>query len=220
MTSTLMKAESALAKSEQELYEAMTGAFESFYSQGVILRRIMVDMEFKNAGFESFADYMNERQPCGIQMRQAYRLIQATEVRKLLPVLSDSDNGIWSEWTIRPLLHKDFEPSDQKRLGKKIATRVKNGEKLTAALVKQVCDAQILLVRMTQDMCLEASRPGRNAKSQVLHLDMLLPYVKYFCAAQLLVGMSENSSDLRRLVQSVMQRRRCFTSSCFCPLVK
>ena len=38
------------------------------------------------------------------------------------------------------MLHKDFEPSDQKRLGKKIATRVKNGEKLTAALVKQVCD--------------------------------------------------------------------------------
>ena len=57
-------------------------------------------------------------------------------------------------------------------------------------LVKHVCDAQFLLVRMTQDMCLEASRPGRNAKSQVLHLDMLLPSVKYFCAAQLLVGMS------------------------------
>ena len=140
MTSTLMKAESALAKSEHELSEAMQAAFESFYSQGVILERILMDKEFKDAGFESFADYMNERQPCGIQMRQAYRLIQATEVRKLLPVLSDSDNGIWSEWTIRPLLHKDFSPNDQRRIGKKIATRVKNGEKLTAALVKSICD--------------------------------------------------------------------------------
>ena len=56
--------------------------------------------------------------------------------------------------------------------------------------VKQDCDAQCLFVGMTPDMCLEASRPGRNAKRQVLHLDMLLPSVKYFCAAQLLVGMS------------------------------
>ena len=61
---------------------------------------------------------------------------------------------------------------------------------LVLPFVKQVCDAQILLVRITQDVCLEASRPGRNAKRQVLHLDMLLPSVKYFCAAQLLLGMS------------------------------
>jgi len=61
---------------------------------------------------------------------------------------------------------------------------------LALPLVKQLCDAQFLLVRTTYDMRLEASRPGRNAKSQVLHLDMLLPSVKYFCAAQLLLGMS------------------------------
>ena len=32
--------------------------------------------------------------------------------------------------------------------------------------------------RLMQDMCLDASRPGRNAKTQVLHLVMLLPCVK------------------------------------------
>ena len=32
--------------------------------------------------------------------------------------------------------------------------------------------------RLMQDMCLQASRPGRNANTQVLHLVMLLPCVK------------------------------------------
>jgi len=141
MTATLIKAESGLAKSEHELYEAMQAAFESFYSQGVILRRIMVDREFKDAGFESFEKYMNDRQPCGIKKTQAYGLIAAVEVRKLLPSFPPvAENGTWSERSIRPLLHKRFSPSDQRRLGKKIETLVKNGAKLTAALVKQVCD--------------------------------------------------------------------------------
>ena len=61
---------------------------------------------------------------------------------------------------------------------------------LALPLVKQLCDAQLLLDRAIYDMRLEASRPSRNAKSQVLHLAMLLPSVKYFCAAQLLLGMS------------------------------
>ena len=131
---------SALAKSEHELYEAMSGAFESFYSQGVILNRINVEREYKDAGFESFEKYMDERQPCGFKKSHAYRLIAAMKIRPLLPEFPESGNGAWSQSSIEPLLHKDFEPSDQKRLGKKIATRVKNGEKLTAALVKQVCD--------------------------------------------------------------------------------
>ena len=132
----------ALEKSEQELYEAMIGAFESFYTQGVILRRIMVEKEFKDAGFESFEKYMNERMPCGIKSTQAFALMAAAKVRLLLTDSANSGvtDGVWTEAAIRPLLHKHFAPSDQKRLGKKIATRVKNGEKLTAALVKQVCD--------------------------------------------------------------------------------
>ena len=132
---------SALAKSEQELYEAMTGAFEAFYSQGVILRRIMVDMEFKNAGFDSFAAYMNERQPCGLKKTQAYRLIKAMEVRVNLPVFPQiGESGTWTEGAIRPLLHKRFSPLDQRRIGKKVAAAVKAGAKLTAALVKSICD--------------------------------------------------------------------------------
>ena len=132
---------SALAKSENELYSALQSQFESFFSQGVILNRINIEKEFKVAGFESFADYMNERQPCGIQERQAWRLIAAMKLRPNLPTLSPGDSvGVWTEKAIRPLLHKDFAPKDQERLGKKIATAVKKGTKPTAALVKDICD--------------------------------------------------------------------------------
>ena len=57
-------------------------------------------------------------------------------------------------------------------------------------LPSSFCDAQFLFVGMTPDMCLEVSRPGRNAKRQVLDMYMLLPSVKYFFAAQLLMGIS------------------------------
>lgn len=131
---------SKLARSEHELFEAMSGAFESFFAQGVVLNRINIEREYKDAGFDSFADYMNERQPCGIKKSGAYRLIAAIKVRPLLPELSQELGNIWTEHSIRPLLHKDFSPADQKRIGKKIATQVKNGAKLTAGLVKQICD--------------------------------------------------------------------------------
>jgi hypothetical protein len=133
---------SALAKSEQELYEAMSGAFESFYSQGVILNRINIEKEYKDAGFDSFEKYMNERQPCGIKRSHAWRLIAAMKARPLLPEIQspNGDSGLWTEGAIRPLLHKDFKPNDQKRIGKKVASAVARGEKLTAALVKSICD--------------------------------------------------------------------------------
>lgn len=130
---------SKLETSERELREAMSGAFEAFYSQGVILERIRANEEHKDANYESFADYMDKRQPCGIKAVQAYGLIRAMKLRPLLPDFAQREI-VWTEYSIRPLLHKDFTPADQKRIGKKIATLVKNGEKLTASLVKSVCD--------------------------------------------------------------------------------
>lgn len=45
------------------------------------------------------------------------------KVRPLLPEFPQiAESGTWTEGTIRPLLHKDFTPADQKRIGKKIAT--------------------------------------------------------------------------------------------------
>jgi hypothetical protein len=91
----------------------------------VILNRINIKKEYKQAGFESFADYMNERQPCGIKMRHAYELIAAMKLRPLLPDCATgakNEPSVWTERAIRPLLHKDFTPADQKRIGKKIAT--------------------------------------------------------------------------------------------------
>ena len=133
-------ANSRLAKSERELAEALAGQFEAFYQTGVILDRIRREQEFKDAGYDSFAEYMNERMPQGIKKAQAYHLIKAKNIRPLLPEFSTNRGMTWSEWTIRPLTHKAFSKADQKRLGKKIATRVKNGEPFTASLVKQVCD--------------------------------------------------------------------------------
>ena len=69
---------------------------------------------YKQAGFDSFADYMNERQPCGIKRTQAYALIQAMKIRPLLPEIpGPPENAVWTETSIRPLLHKDFTPADQ-----------------------------------------------------------------------------------------------------------
>lgn len=63
---------------------------------------------------------MNERQPCGIRKAHAYALIQAMKVRPLLPEFPGlPETGTWTETSIRPLLHKDFKPNDQKRIGKK-----------------------------------------------------------------------------------------------------
>jgi hypothetical protein len=81
----------------------------------VILNRINIEKEYKQAGFESFADYMNERQPCGIKRAHAYALIQAMKIRPLLPEIpGPPENAVWTETSIRPLLHKDFTPADQK----------------------------------------------------------------------------------------------------------
>ena len=44
--------------------------------------------------------------------------------------------------------------------------------------VQHFCAAQFLVDTLMQGMCLEASRPGRNAKTQVLHLVMLRPRVQ------------------------------------------
>lgn len=132
---------SALAKSELDLAEAMVDQFEAFYRQGVILERIKDKKEFIDAGYSSFDKYTNDRMPQGIRKTQAWCLIAAKNVRPLLPDLASANSGGgWSEYSIRPLTHKDFKQSDQRRLGKKIATRVKNGERLTATLVKQICD--------------------------------------------------------------------------------
>lgn len=131
---------SRLAKSERELAEAMIDYFEAFYKQGVILERINTDREFNDAGYSSFPEYMDKAQPCGIKKSHAYRLIAAKRVRPLLPTFPESGNGIWTAHSIQPLTHKDFKPADVKRLGKKIATLVKNGEPLTESLVKKVCN--------------------------------------------------------------------------------
>jgi hypothetical protein len=147
MTKALIKstsktpAGSKLERSELELLEAASTGFEAFYQTGVVLERIRVDQEFTEAGFGSFGDYMSERMPCGIQKRQAYNLIAAMKLRPNLPSVHNlCTDATWTEGAIRPLLHKDFTPKDQKRIGGKIATRVKRGEKLTASLVKEICD--------------------------------------------------------------------------------
>jgi hypothetical protein len=132
---------SKLERSEYELAEAMANEFESFYKQGVILDRIRTEREYKDAGYESFEKYCNKRQPCGIKKSQAYALIKAKDVRPLLPNINSTTSGIgWTEKSVAPLLHKDFKPADQKRLGKKIEARVKKGETLTSTLVKTICD--------------------------------------------------------------------------------
>lgn len=138
-TNGVVPPSSKLARSLLELQYAFAGHFEAFYRQGVILDRIRVEQQYKDAGFESFRTFIDEVQPCGMKHAHARRLINAKDVRDRLP---ESPNGRvdWSERALRPLTHSDFTPADQRRLGKKVLTRVKRGEKLTASLVKEICD--------------------------------------------------------------------------------
>ena len=143
-TTTITKHKTRLERSELELAESVSHQFEAFYQTGVILERIRVDREYEDAGYESFEKYMNERQPCGLKKTQAYRIIAATKVRPLLPTDSPTGESLqWTERTIRPLIHKKLSPVHHKRLGKKIATRVKNGAVFSEGLVKQVVDEHL-----------------------------------------------------------------------------
>lgn len=139
---TTSKTLTRLELSEQELQPAFNAHCEAFYRQGEILKRILRDREFADLGYTSFDQYMNERKPLGLMQRHAWRLINAMEVRKALPDIDcpSGQSAVWSEGCIRPLTHRAFCPADHKRLGKKIANRVAKGEKLTADLVKTICD--------------------------------------------------------------------------------
>ena len=76
---------------------------------------------------------------------------------------------------------------------------------LALPLLTQDCDAQFLLVRMTQDMCLEASRKGRNAKRQVLHLVMLTRCVRSFCGTLVVTA----HVSVRHVLSCVVPQKRC-----------
>lgn len=174
---------SPLENSEWELSEAVANSFEDFYRQGVILDKIRTEKEYKLAHYESFDEYCNDRQPCGIKAAHAYRLIKAKNVRHLLPTFSDNNSPIgekplWTEGAMRPLLHKDFKPSDQKRLGRKIATRVKKGDKLTAKLVKEVCDADRGVEKKNrskaQRAIAKADTPAETIQSMKVDVDLWL----------------------------------------------
>jgi len=133
---------SNLARKELELLRAMTSWGESFVQMGVVLESIYVDQDWRDGGFDNFDDYINKRQPCGIKKTHSGQLRRAAKVRHLLPSFNGDTavRGVWTEWAVRPLTHKDFKPSDVKRLGKRIATLIKKGETLTQKLVKALCD--------------------------------------------------------------------------------
>ena len=138
--------DSDLSRSEQELALAMVDQFEAFYRQGTILERILEEKEFRNAGYSSFDEYMSDRQPLGIKRARAWQLIKAKNIRCLLPGLNGENSTRveslpgWTEKAIRPLTHKDFNRSEVRKLGKKIATQVRHGRPLTEKLVKEICD--------------------------------------------------------------------------------
>ena len=59
--------------------------------------------------------------------------------------------------------------------------------------------------RLMQDMCLQASRPGRNANTQVLHLVMLLP----FCEVVLRCAVAIGHVDIIHLTSGVSSSQKC-----------
>ena len=134
---------SNLARKELELLKTMTQHLEAFCHQGAILESIRVEKDYLDAGYHSFEQYMNERKPCGIKKAQAYKLIRAAKTRAAVDSFSpngESSPQQWTEWTIRPLTHKDITPKSLKVIAGRIAKRLEKGEPLTAKLVKEVRD--------------------------------------------------------------------------------
>ena len=135
---------SKLAKAEHALHLAQHDFGESFYRMGVILKEIRDDDLWKDGDYSDFKEYCDHRQPLGYKKSAVNQFIVASDVRRLLPELSaekPASGGLsWTERTVRPLAHKDFAPSDVRRLGKKILTQVKKTGKLTGPMVKAICD--------------------------------------------------------------------------------
>jgi len=137
---------SKLDKYEKQLASAMANGFEEFCKTGVILEKIRDEKAYEDAVYKSFEQYMNERMPCGLKKTQAYAIIKAKNVRPLLPAVSNNSatgGETWTERSIRPLTHSKLKPTDQRRIGKEVAKRVKKGERLTASLVKSICDEEL-----------------------------------------------------------------------------
>lgn len=143
---------SKLAKLEYELAVAMAENYESFCRQGAILFEISKGA-YKDAGYTSFNDYCDERQPLGLKRSHAKRLIAAMKIRPMLPDFEAPEGAsvVWSEKAVRPLTHSDFTPADVRRLGKRIASAVKRGEKLSETLVKRLCDEDRGVARITRE---------------------------------------------------------------------
>jgi hypothetical protein len=165
--------DSNLAKQERLLLEAMTSWGESFYKMGVVLTAIRDSRTWeKDAGYTNFDQYCDDRQPQGLKRTQVKSLIAASKIRPLLPTFEGNGNaangGVWTERNVRPLTHSDFKPGDVRRLCKKIATHVKRGERLTASLVKSICDEDRGVVRQTQERKAKQFAKA-DSPSQVLH---------------------------------------------------
>ena len=137
---------SKLAKQERRLAEAVETWGEDYFHVGVVLTEIK-DAEYwkTEAGYTNFDAYCKERQPCGFRRTYVWQLIAAARVRPYLPKLTAKDDSgipesLWFEDAVRPLTSKEFTPADVRRIGKKIATLVRKEKKLTAAMVKAICD--------------------------------------------------------------------------------
>ena len=142
MTELIDISGSQLEKSEQELRESLIQARESFYRTGVILMRIKKAKEYK-PWWNNFDKYLDDHQPCGIKRSYGWELIKAVDIRDCLPDLrapGENEEPAWTPQSIRPLTHKDFTKSDVRRIGKKIATAVRNGEPFSSSLVKRIAD--------------------------------------------------------------------------------
>jgi hypothetical protein len=134
---------SRLERSLLELHEAVASQYESFFKTGCVLERIRVDREFADAGYDSFNQYMNEAEPCGIKANMASKTIRSKNIRPELPT-SYKFNGTnrtidWSEWTVRPLTKLETKRG-RKTVAGRVVKAIVAGEKFTANLVKREVD--------------------------------------------------------------------------------
>jgi protein gp37 len=126
---------------ETEIESHLAKSVEEFCLVGIKLKRIRDDLLYREAGFDTFEKYCNQR--FELSKQRVYQLITAAEYRQHLPE-STIGRLRWNEREIRELTRIP-DKQDAARVAKKILDQVENdpGQKLTSAYVRKVVDHEL-----------------------------------------------------------------------------
>jgi len=132
-----------LLTAEQKVHEAEQEFTETFYHIGKALEPIREKELWRQADFKNWGAYCKAGR-IDYTQQHANALIKAATIRHLLPELpqAEDQSSTWGIAAVEQLCRLPLD-TDIKRASKKIATRVKRGDRLSRALAKEIVDAEM-----------------------------------------------------------------------------